>query len=93
MNSIAKNTYCILPANGTFMSIKVGYTDWTTDKIVENVNDVLKFFMESKYPSGGLIKNKKMIESINIKTSDSISLPIFKAKHEQQDEESDLSDF
>lgn len=90
MKSIAKNTYFIPPANGTFMAIKVGYTDWPTENVVANIDDVLKFLMEKKYPSGGLIKNKKMVESVYIKTSDSISMPIF--KQEPEEDESELSD-
>lgn len=93
MRSIAKNTYCIPPANGTFMSIKVGYSGWPSEKIVTNINDVLTFMMEKKYPSGGLIKNQKMLESVHIKTSDSISLPVYKKPVEEEQEESELSDF
>ncbi|EGV62108.1 hypothetical protein PSN45_000817 [Yamadazyma tenuis] len=93
MNSIAKNTYCIIPANGTFMSIKVGFTNWPTDKLVANINDILVYFMEKKYPSGGLITNKSMIESIHIKTSDSISLPVYRSTPQDSDpSSSDFSD-
>lgn len=90
MKSIARNAHCLPPANGTFMSIKVGYTDWLSDKIMANINDVMIFFMESKYPSGGLIKGKKMLESLYVKTSDSISMPVY--KQEEKEEESELSD-
>lgn len=85
MNSIAKNTFCIIPANGTFMSIKIGYSDWNTDKLITNINDVLVYLLEKRYPSGGFL-TKSMIESIHIKTSESISLPIYKYVEEPESE-------
>lgn len=94
MKSIVKNTSFLPPVNGNCMSIRVGYTNWKPEEIVTNVNDVLKYLIESKYqPVGGLLKTVKNIQSIHVKTSESISLPIWKAKTEGQEEEDDDSDF
>lgn len=89
MNSIARNTHVIIPAGGNSLSMKIGFIDWNTEKLIENINDVLKFFME-KHPHGGLIKSTKMIKNIQVKTSESVSLPVFEyVEEELSDSDSD----
>ena len=78
--SIAKNTFFIPSSHGTCISIKVAYSDWTEEEILNNCNDVLKFLLDPKYlPVGGLLRTKKHLQSAHLKTSESAALPIFKS--------------
>ncbi|CUM66888.1 uncharacterized protein PRCAT00004572001 [Priceomyces carsonii] len=80
MKAIVKNTYYIPPANGNCISIKFGFTDWKVDELLENINDIFFYMIDSKYqPVGGLLRSVKNLNSAHIKTSESISLPIYKS--------------
>lgn len=89
MRSIAKNPYIIPPANGTFVSIKVGYSNWKTSEIISNINDVIKYLIESDV-SIRLLKSMDVIEGVHVKTSESISLPVYKKQLEEEDSDSSV---
>lgn len=90
---IVRNAYFIPPVNGTCISIKVGYSDWSADELLRNVHDVLLYLTDPQHlPVGGLLKTVKNIHSVHVKTGESASLPILK-KVEEKEEEEDDSDF
>lgn len=94
MKSIVRNTSFLPPVNGNCMSIKVGYSNWKSEDILTNINDVLKYLVDSKYqPVGGVLRSIKNIQSVHVKTSESISLPIWKQKGEEDTGEDEDSDF
>lgn len=94
MKAIARNTSYIPPANGNCLSIKVAYSNWKTEDILTNINDVLQYLIDPKYlPVGGLMKSVKNLHSAHIKTSESIGMPIYKQKEKVEVEEEDNSDF
>lgn len=93
MKSIVRNTSYIPPANGTCISIKVGYTDWKAQEVLTNIDDVLSYLIDSKFqPVGGLLRTPKNLVSVHVKTSESISLPIFKQEEIKGDEDEYDSD-
>lgn len=94
MKSIVRNASFIPPANGNCMSIKVGYTDLKVEELVQNVNDVVRYLVETKnQPVGGILRSKKNIQSIHLKTSESVSMPVWKEAVEEVEDEEDNSDF
>lgn len=93
MRAIAENTFFHLTSKGNCMSIKVGYTSWKPQQVIDNINDVLSYLTDTKYaPVGGQLKQTN-IHSIVVKTSESISLPVVEAEIAEQKEEDDDSDF
>lgn len=78
IKSIVKNTYFIPSANGTCLSIKVGFSNWPTNHILQNIDDVLRYLVLPKYaPVGGVLRKIENIKSLHVKTSESASLPIY----------------
>ncbi|KAG7192284.1 uncharacterized protein KQ657_002003 [Scheffersomyces spartinae] len=93
MKVIAENTFFHLTSKGTCMSIKVGYTSWKPQQVMENINDVLLYLTDTKYaPVGGQLKENN-IHSVNVKTSESISLPVMEVVDLGLKEEEYDSDF
>lgn len=91
MKAIARNAAFVAPHNGTCVVLKVGYTDWSTSDLLTNINDIVTYLTNQKYlPVGGMLRSVKNIESVHLKTSDSISLPLYKAEKPPSDAASDL---
>ncbi|ODV61509.1 Utp30p [Ascoidea rubescens DSM 1968] len=77
LKSIVKNSFFIPNENGNCLSVKIGYLSFTDKKLIENIDATLEYLCTSKFkPVGGLINGLKNIKSLNIKTSESIALPI-----------------
>ncbi|QEU58484.1 Utp30 [Kluyveromyces lactis] len=83
VKSICKNTW-FLPNKDNCLSIKIGEIGVHAEaELIANAEDVIDFLCDrSKKPQGGCIKDGK-IASIFVKTSNSVSLPIWK-KPEQE---------
>jgi ribosome biogenesis protein UTP30 len=93
MKSIVRNASYVPSATGTCISVKIGYSDWKPEELLTNANDVIKYLVEPKFlPVGGLLRTPKNLVSVHIKTSESISLPIFKQKEDIKEEDDDDSD-
>lgn len=95
MKSIVGFPSYIAPANGTSVTIKVGFTDWTVDKLIDNIDDVLKYLIEPKFaPVGGILKSLDNVVSVHVKTSESVSLPVLQASTiENKSDDDNYSDF
>lgn len=93
VKSIVGNTNFLPPANGNCISVKIGYTNWSDEELLQNIQDVLSYLVEDKYkPVGGLLKDVANIGSVYVKTSESISLPVFKQEEQVIADDND-SDF
>lgn len=94
VKSIVGNTSFIPPANGNCISVKVGYTNWTEQELLHNINDVLSYLVQEKFqPVGGLLKDIGNIGSVYVKTGESISLPLYKVEKEDAEVDENDSDF
>ncbi|CDO96158.1 unnamed protein product [Kluyveromyces dobzhanskii CBS 2104] len=91
VRSICKNTW-FLPNKDNCLNVKIGEIDvHAVAEIIANAEDVIDFLCDkSKRPQGGCIKDGR-ISSLFVKTSNSMSLPVWK-KPEQDltDDEEDL---
>ncbi|CAI5757856.1 unnamed protein product [Candida verbasci] len=75
IKSIVENT-SYLPTDGDCLCIKIGMTNVSTNKIIENINDVINYLLDEKnLPNGGVL-TLNQLGNIYVKTSESISLPI-----------------
>lgn len=93
MKSIVRNASYIPSATGTCISVKIGYSNWKSEDILANANDVLKYLIEPKFlPVGGLLRTNKNLVSVHVKTSESISLPVFKPTEQKKDDDDYDSD-
>lgn len=93
MKSIVKNTSFIAPANGTCLSIKIGFSDWEVTKLVENMNLIIDYLTNEKFqPVGGVLRNVNNISNVHVKTGESISLPVMAAQTEEESDQ-DYSDY
>lgn len=91
MKAIVRNASFVAPHNGTCVVLKVGYTNWSTSDLLTNINDAVNYLTSQKYlPVGGMLRSLKNIESVHLKTSDSISLPLYKAEKPPTDTTGDL---
>lgn len=80
IRSICKNT-SYLPNTDTTISVKIGYVDTGTDKLMENITAVCEFLKNPKFqPIGGVLKHNNQIRGMFVKTNESVSLPIYKNK-------------
>ncbi|KAK9765032.1 proteasome-interacting protein cic1 [Basidiobolus ranarum] len=70
VKKILSSTYMFKP-NGTCMSIKIGLTSQSAQEVAENIDYAITHIVE-KIP-----KKWKNIQSLHIKTTESIALPIF----------------
>lgn len=70
LNSIARNTFVILP-KGTSMAIKIGYLHWSDQQLIENIDNVIGFIIPA------IVRTPKLLHNVQIKTSESISLPVY----------------
>ncbi|SCU99718.1 LAME_0G05050g1_1 [Lachancea meyersii CBS 8951] len=77
IKSIAKNTSYV-PNVDNCLSVKIGEVGLhTPQQMLQNIQDAVSFLTDkSKKPQGGVIRGE--ISGIFVKTSNSISLPIFK---------------
>lgn len=97
IDSIVENTNYIATTNGDCLSLKIGYCDWKLNNLLGNLNDVIDYLINEKYlPIGGILKALDNLGNIHVKTSDSISLPVYikhKDGEKELDDEDDNSDF
>ena len=61
--------------------IKIGYINWSIDKLLININDIIDYLINKEYFSTigggeGIIKDLNNLGNIHVKTNQSISLPI-----------------
>ncbi|ORX98258.1 ribosomal protein L1 [Basidiobolus meristosporus CBS 931.73] len=70
VQKILSSTYMFKP-NGTCMSIKIGTTAQSAQEVAENIDHAINHVVE-KIP-----KKWKNIQSLHIKTTESVALPIF----------------
>lgn len=93
MKSIVKNASFIAPANGTCLSIKIGFSDWEVTKLLENMNQIIDYLTNEKYqPVGGMLKTISNVTNVHVKTGESISLPVYVAETNQASDD-DYSDY
>lgn len=109
IKSIVGNTN-YLPSNvinkGDCISLKIGYTNWSIDKLLININDIIDYLLNKEYFTSiggeGLIKDLNNLGNIHVKTNQSISLPIIdttngmingKDGHDDDDDDGNDSDF
>lgn len=106
IKSIVKNTN-YLPSNvinkGDCISLKIGYINWSIDKLLININDIIDYLINKEYFSTiggggeGIIKDLNNLGNIHVKTNQSISLPIIDnngmPKGNNDGEEEEDSDF
>ncbi|KAK6876324.1 Ribosome biogenesis protein UTP30 [Candida tropicalis] len=99
INSIVENTNYIASSKGDCLSLKIGYCDWKLDHLLMNLNDVIDYLINEKYlPIGGVLKALDNLGNVHVKTSDSISLPVY-IKHKDgendtnEDDDDNNSDF
>lgn len=93
VKSIIGNTNFIA-ANGNCITVKVGYTEWKEEDVLQNISDVVSYLTEEKYkPVGGILKTIDNIGSIFLKTSESISLPLYKTQEIEAAEDDSDFDF
>lgn len=91
VKSICKNAW-FLPNKDNCLNIKIGEIDkHTEEEMIANAEDVINFLCDkTKKPQGGVIKDGK-IASVFVKTSNSVSLPIWKQpEQEESDDEEEL---
>ncbi|KAK6464006.1 ribosomal protein L1/ribosomal biogenesis protein [Scheffersomyces coipomensis] len=97
MKSIVGNTSYVPKSNGNCLFIKVGYTDWNTTQLLSNVNDVISYLTDLKHaPVGGVLKSVDNLGNIHVKTSESISLPVYiiaNVDDKNDDDDGDNSDY
>ncbi|SCU87626.1 LADA_0E05182g1_1 [Lachancea dasiensis] len=89
LKSITKNSSYV-PNVDNCLSVKVGRIGYhTPQEMAQNIQDIVQFLTDkSKKPQGGVIRGD--IAALFVKTSNSVSLPIFKAEKQsatQADEE------
>ncbi|VEU21363.1 DEKNAAC102790 [Brettanomyces naardenensis] len=66
-----------VPSKGSCISIIVGYSDMSTEKLVENIDSVLEYLTDVKFaPVGGIIKGMDRISDLHVKLAESVTLPI-----------------
>jgi len=65
------STYLYLSGNGTCIAVRIARTKYSIDQIVQNITVGLSHIVEN------IPKKWKNIQSIHIKTSDSVALPIY----------------
>lgn len=91
VRSICKNTWYV-PNKDNCLSVKIGEIGvHPIGEVVSNAEDVLNFLCDKrKKPQGGCIKDGK-ISSLFVKTSNSVSLPIWhKPLMEEADDDEDI---
>ncbi|EJS42824.1 utp30p [Saccharomyces arboricola H-6] len=91
LRSICRNT-SYNPNDDNCLSVRVGHIQkHSVPEILQNIQDVINFLTDrSKRPQGGVIKGG--VVSIFVKTSNSISLPIYQFSEAKEDRKSeDLS--
>jgi len=80
IRSICKNT-SFIPNKDTSISVKIGFTDFEVEKLIQNIVTVCEFLKNPKFqPIGGLLKYNNQIRGMFVKTNESMSLPIYKRK-------------
>lgn len=90
---IAENTYFIPPAQGNCMVVKAGHSNMPAEHIVANIRVIIDYLTNPKFRPVGGLADAGCIESIFVKTSDSVSIPVFIKEKPGDDDEHDDSDF
>lgn len=87
LKTVIRNTKFIPNEGGTLLDIRCGFSDMSTREILENMDVILKYIIDNKNTKSiigvktteKLIKGGiKMYRDVHIKSSESISLPIYK---------------
>ncbi|KAI5958255.1 hypothetical protein KGF57_002610 [Candida theae] len=78
---------------GDVISLKIGYTNWKIDDLLDNVDDIVGYLTnEENRDAIGATINLENLVNINVRGEDSISLPVLVRSKESADVEDD-SDF
>ncbi|KAK6454575.1 ribosomal protein L1/ribosomal biogenesis protein [Scheffersomyces xylosifermentans] len=94
MKSIVGNTSYMPSDKGNCLFIKVGFTSWEIKHILQNIDDVIQYLVEERFrPVGGVLKSVENLGTIHVKTSESISLPVFTPPEPENLDEDNDSDF
>ncbi|ABN66903.1 predicted protein [Scheffersomyces stipitis CBS 6054] len=94
MKSIVGNTSYLPNSNGNCLSVKVGMHNWEVKQILKNIDDVIQYLTEDRFrPVGGVLKSVENLGTIHVKTSESISLPVFTPADPEPEDDNDDSDF
>lgn len=94
LQHIARGATFIPPANGTCLSIKIGFSGWPVENVMENINTVITYLTDEKHrPVGGIIREMSHIKSVHLKTSGSASMPLIASSLLKKEEEEIDSDF
>lgn len=95
IKSIVGNASFVPTTNiGDVISLKIGYTNWSIDDLVDNVNDIVKYLTneENRNAIGAAINLENLV-NVNVRGEDSISLPVLARSKETVENEDDDSDF
>ncbi|KAI5966218.1 uncharacterized protein KGF55_000527 [Candida pseudojiufengensis] len=77
LESIIGNTSFIPTSNsGDVINLKIGYTNWSLEKLIRNINDIISYLIDEKFKPLGGILNLEQLGNIHVKCNDSISLPV-----------------
>lgn len=85
---IARNTKFVPNESGTVLDVRIGFDDMEILQLLENIDTILKYLIDNKNLKSiiGVKENEKLIKGgikmyrdVHIKTSESISLPIYKS--------------
>lgn len=97
LKSIIGNTSYIPTDNGDCVCVKIGYNQMEVLELMENLNCVIDYFVdEDKFGpiGGGVLRGVENLGNVFVKTSDSISLPVFiRSKEEKEEVDENDSDF
>ncbi|SCW03206.1 LAFE_0G05336g1_1 [Lachancea fermentati] len=88
LRSICRNTSYV-PNNDNCLSVKIGEAGvHSVNEMSQSIQDVVNFLMDkSKKPQGGIIRGG--ISSILVKTSNSVSLPVYRISNTPQELDED----
>ncbi|CCG22233.1 hypothetical protein CORT_0B05250 [Candida orthopsilosis Co 90-125] len=95
VKSIVGNASFVPTTNvGDVISLKIGYTNWTVDHLVDNINSIVKYLTneENRNVIGTAINLENLV-NVNVRGEDSISLPVLARSKETVENEDDDSDF
>ncbi|KAL6452325.1 UTP30 Ribosome biogenesis protein UTP30 [Candida maltosa Xu316] len=93
VDSIVENTSYIPNSKGDCLNITIGYTDWKVNDLLVNLNDVVDYLINDKYlPIGGIVKSLNNLGNVHVKTSESISLPVYVKSDEDGKDNGDEND-
>ncbi|CAN3476160.1 ribosome biogenesis protein Utp30p [Diutina catenulata] len=87
---IAENSFFIPPAGGTCLSIRIGDLSMPSAHLVANAEAVVAYITEKEFrPVGGCVRPERIV-SMDVKTAESMSLPVYKRAKEESDSEDEL---